>query len=110
MDQRVSFPAERMPSWPSLRDLLASRGMPLQLRMIDGELAFPDEAPPETWRELRVGTPAGMVTLAREQDGVRLVIWGNADEAMRRAWNVLGEAIADLTGGTVEPPSPPSTA
>ena len=28
------------------------------MRMIDGELAFPDEQPPESWAELRVGTPA----------------------------------------------------
>jgi hypothetical protein len=44
--------------------------------MIDGELAFPDEEPPEDWRELRIGTPEGMmVTIRRERDRVVLVVW-----------------------------------
>src|SRR3712207_8342677 len=32
--------------------------------------SFPDEVPPEGWRELRVGTPQGMVTLRREGGAV----------------------------------------
>jgi hypothetical protein len=66
------------------------------MRMIDGELAFPDETPPDTWRELRVGTPSGMITLRREIDGVTLVIWGNADENLRRDWNTLADVLREL--------------
>jgi hypothetical protein len=102
MDQKVLFPPARTPTWASLRELLATRNLAPQLRMIDGELAFPDEAPPETWQELRIGTAHGMVTLRREQDGIRLVTWGNADAAMRQAWNVLTWAVATLSEGTVE--------
>jgi hypothetical protein len=102
MDQKVTFSADRAPPWPRLRALLSTRGLAPQLRMIDGELAFPDEEPPEAWQELRVGTAQGMVTLRREPDGIRLVTWGNADEAMRHAWNTLTWAIAMLSEGTVE--------
>lgn len=102
MDQKVRFPAERLPSWPALRDLLSSRGLPAQLRMIDGQLAFPDEEPGFDWQELRIGSAFGMVTLRREPDGIRLVIWGNADTATQQAWNAITWAVAKLSGGTVE--------
>jgi hypothetical protein len=102
MDQKVTFSADRAPPWPRLRELLSARGLAPQLRMIDGELAFPDEEPSEAWQELRVGTAQGMVTLRREPDGIRLVTWGNADDAMRHAWNALTWAIARLSEGTIE--------
>ena len=102
MDQKVTFAADCAPSWPRLRELLSACGLVPQLRMIDGELAFPDEEPPEAWQELRVGTAQGMVTLRREPDGIRLVTWGNADDAMRHAWNALTWAIARLSEGMVE--------
>ena len=101
MDQKVDFPPDKTPSWPTLAGFLAQKKLPLQLRMIDGELAFPDETPPDSWRELRVSAPAGMITLRREVDGVTLVIWGNADLAMRQNWNALTWALAHLTDGTI---------
>jgi hypothetical protein len=101
MDQIVAFPAEKSPAWPALVELLAKKSFPLQLRMIDGELAFPDETPPENWRELRVGTPGGMITLRRTADGITLTTWGNADANMRQAWNALVWAVAHLSGGKV---------
>src|SRR5437763_12363150 len=89
-------------TWEGLRDFLGQRGYPLQLRMIDGELSFPDEVPPETWRELRVGTPQGMVTLRRGANAVTLVTWGNADAALLQAWNAMTWAGAAVRGGEVE--------
>jgi hypothetical protein len=102
MDQKVLFAQEKTPTWPQLMELLAARNYPLQLRMIEGELAFPDEAPPEAWKELRVSMPGGMVTLKREADGITLVTWGNADVNLRQAWNALTWALAHLTGGTIQ--------
>ena len=98
MDQTVSF-AGAGPDWAAVRDLLARHGYPVQMRMIDGQLAFPDEEPPEGWRELRVGTPQGMVTLRRGGGAVVCVTWGNADAALRQAWNALawGWAEAGVT-------------
>jgi hypothetical protein len=53
---------------------------------------------------LRVGIAAGMVTMIWEGDGVRLTIWGNADEALRRAWNTLASAVAKASDGHVVAP------
>ncbi len=100
MDQKIVFAPPNLPAWAQFADALAQRQFPVQLRMIDGELALPDETPPHDWRELRVSTAAGMVTLRRETDGITLAIWGNADEEMKQAWNVLASVLAELTGGT----------
>jgi hypothetical protein len=101
MDQKVTFALEKTPTWPALAGLLAGKNFPLQVRMIDGELAFPDETPPENWRELRVGAKGGMITLRRDSDGITLVTWGNADADTRQAWNALAWAVAHLTDGVI---------
>jgi hypothetical protein len=101
MDQTARF-AESPPEWRVVRDLLTGLGYPVQLRMIDGELAFPDEEPVEPWRELRVAAAEGMVTLRRGPKEVTLVTWGNADERLRQTWNALTWAFAHLAGGTIQ--------
>lgn len=90
------------PTWESVRELLAERGFPVQVRMIDGELSFPDETPPATWQELRVGTTSGMISLRREPQRIRVITWGNADLEMLRAWNALAWACAEAGAGRVE--------
>jgi len=50
----ATFAEGQAPSWPAVCALLARRGYPVQMRMIDGQPAFPDEAPPDDWREVRV--------------------------------------------------------
>jgi hypothetical protein len=102
----VTFAGGVVPPWPSVGELLTRSGFPVQMRMIDGQLAFPDEQPPESWAELRVGTSQGMVTIRRVADRVRLVTWGNADAAMVQAWNALAWAFAELGGGRVDGQSP----
>jgi hypothetical protein len=101
MDQKVIVPPEKTPAWTDLQAFLAAKNLPVQMRMIDGELAFPEEAPPDDWRELRVSMAAGMITMRRESDGIALIIWGNADANLRQAWNTLTWAIAHLSGGRV---------
>src|SRR5260370_38690996 len=102
MEQTVSFAGKAMPTWGAVSDLLTRRGFPVQTRMIDGQLAFPDEVPPHDWKELRLGTPQGMVTLRRQGDTVAFVTWGNADAALRQGWNGLTRALAEAGGGTVQ--------
>jgi hypothetical protein len=71
--------------------------------MIDGELAFPDEEPPENWRELRLATPEGMVVTARrERDQLVLVVWGNADAGLVQAWNAITWAFAEAGNGQIQ--------
>ena len=101
MEQAVRFRTSP-PAWTTVRDLLAARGYAWQVRMIDGQLAFPDEQPPETWRELRLGTPQGMVTVRREANRLVFVTWGNADAGMLEQWNALASAFAEAGGGAVE--------
>lgn len=101
MDQAVTFAGKPVPPWPEVRDLLQQRGFSLQMRMIDGQLAFPDEEPGESWNELRLGTPEGMVTVRRTGDQIVFVIWGNADATLRQAWNALAWAYAEVGGGQI---------
>ena len=102
MVQTVTFPAGSPVSWPATRDILASHRFPVQVRMIDGELAFPDEELPENWRELRLVTPDGMVVTARrERDQLLLVVWGNADASLDQGWNAITWAFAEAGNGQI---------
>ena len=98
-----------VPAWERVGELLTRAGFPVQMRMIDGQLAFPDEQPTPSWAELRVGTPQGMVTVRREPDRVRLVTRGNADAAMLQAWDALAWAFAAAGNGLIEAPEGPQS-
>jgi hypothetical protein len=104
MEQTVSFAAGATPAWPAVADLLARHNFPVSMRMIDGELAFPDEVPGEAWRELRLGTPPGMITVRRDAGRLLFVVWGNAEPSMRQAWNALVWAFAEAGNGHIETP------
>jgi hypothetical protein len=101
VELNVTFPGRPVPAWPVVAKLLAGRGSAVQMRMIDGELAFPDEQPPEDWREIRVAAGGTMVTIRRSGQEVRLVAWGNADENQRRLWQLLAWAFAQAGDGLV---------
>jgi hypothetical protein len=101
MQQTVIFPEGKEPAWEDVAALLAQRGFPVQVRMINGELTFPEETPPATWRELRLSTPQGMVTLRREEQGLTVVTWGNSDRDLLQAWNALAWALARAGNGRV---------
>jgi hypothetical protein len=101
VEQRVTF-AGSPPPWQAVRDVLARSGFPVQMRMIDGQLAFPDEEPPPSWQELRVAAAGGMVTLRRSGQELACVTWGNADAALRQAWNALAWACAAAGAGRVQ--------
>src|SRR5262245_59595913 len=101
MEQSVTLVNEA-PAWPTVRDLLASVNYPVQMRMIEGQLAFPDEEPPAEWREIRLGTPSGMITVRREPQRLTFVVWGNADAAMLRDRNALMWAFAEAGNGMID--------
>jgi hypothetical protein len=71
------------------------------MRMADGELTMPDEVPPVGWKEVRLGTPFGMVTLVRRGRELLVVTWGNANDPMQRAWNAVAWAVAKAGDGQV---------
>src|SRR5438309_1876556 len=101
IDRAITFPSGQVPAWTTVRALLVEHGYPVPMRMIDGELAFPDEEPNEPWRELRVGAAAGMVTVRREGSQVVCVTWGNADAALTQLWNALAWAFAEAGQGQI---------
>jgi hypothetical protein len=100
MERVVEFGGPE-PSWAAVREKLAARGLTPQMRMIDGLPALPDEEPEANWRELRVAFDGGMVTLRREPGRFRVVVWGNADGALRRDQETIAAACAEAGGGTV---------
>src|SRR5437764_12465118 len=110
LEQTVAVPAGVAVPWTAVAERLAARGVAAQLRMIDGLPAFPDEEPPADWRELRVGTDAGMVTLRRTPEGVACVTWGDAAGELRRLWAAVAWALADAGGGRVVTPDGPLAA
>jgi hypothetical protein len=84
---------------PSLRELLerlSSVGLPATVMMVDGALQMPGLVPEGDWRDVRLRTPAGTVTLARRPAGVAVVVFGNADEALRAAQRQVADAIRAL--------------
>ena len=105
LDCNVRFPAGSVPAWGAIQGQLARVGEPAPLRMIDGMPAFPDESPEEGWRELRVGFPAGMVTLRRIGDTLTCIIWSNADAALLTARDRVAWACAAAGQGMVATPT-----
>lgn len=101
MEHRVSFPSGVIPAWTAVRGLFGTDYV-VQLRMINGELSYPDELPPEPWTELRLGTPDGMITVRRDGTELACITWGNAGPGMVEAWNAVTWAFAAAGAGTIK--------
>ncbi|MCE9562196.1 MAG: hypothetical protein K8U57_09095 [Planctomycetes bacterium] len=110
LDRTIRFPTAETPAWEAIRAQLVRVGETGQLRMIDGLPAFPDEDPAENWKELRVGTAAGMVTIRRGAGVLMCVVWGNADPAMNAAWAKVIWACATAGTGVIDTPAGPTAA
>jgi hypothetical protein len=72
---------------------LAASGMACTVLMVDGALVAPRAAPPAEWREVRLKTPQGMVSLVRRGGEVAVVVFGNADAALVEAQRRVAEAL-----------------
>ena len=75
---------------------LRAAGLPSTVVMIDGALCAPQSPVPPAWRDLRLRTPAGVVTLARRLTGVAVVTFGNADAALQAAQQAIVRALAEV--------------
>ena len=80
----------------TLVDRLAAAGLPCTLAMVDSVLQGPGATPPATWRDARLRTPAGVVTLRRVPSGIAVVVFGNADEPLRAAQRTIAETLLSL--------------
>jgi len=77
----------------ALLDQLSAAGLPSALAMVDNVLQGPGAIPPAVWRDARIRTPAGVVTLRRVPSGVAVVVFGNADDALRAAQRTIAETL-----------------
>lgn len=109
LDRTIRFAVDSFPSWDAIRTQLRRVGEESQLRMIDGRPAFPDEEPAAGWNELRIGLSGGMATLRRGPGQIACVVWGNADPALKAAWDKLCWACAAAGSGQIETSSGPQT-
>jgi hypothetical protein len=87
------------PAWSTIRGEMVALGFAPQMRMIDDMPAFPDEDPDvdvaegtSAWKDLRISLGSGMVALRRDPGKFRIVVWGNADEALRKEQEAIAEA------------------
>ena len=95
MSKSVAF-SNSVPTWNRIQTASLAAGMPLALKMIDNLPAFPDEQPEDGWKELRVGSSNGMMTLRRTGNSLDCIVWGNADGNLQADWVRLGEILIGL--------------
>jgi hypothetical protein len=83
-------------SLPTLLERLAASGLPSTLAMVDNVLQGPGATPPAVWRDVRLRTPAGVVTLRRVPSGVAVIVFGNAEDPLRSAQRTIAETLVAL--------------
>jgi hypothetical protein len=110
LERTIRLPADGELSWKGVNEQLVRAGIAASIRMIDGLPAFPDEDPSPDWREIRIGTSAGMVTIRRSAGTVSCVIWGTGDQVLTDLWMKVIWACAAASAGLIESPSGPLTA
>jgi hypothetical protein len=74
-------------------EALGAAGVPATIAMADNALRAPTAPPPEDWRDVRLRTPGGMVTLRRQGDGIAVLVFGNADAALQAAQRAVADAV-----------------
>jgi hypothetical protein len=104
LERRITFTGRAVPTWSAIQVHLSHVCISSSLRMIDGLPAFPEELPGDSWRELRLATSEGMMTLRRNEDQLACVIWGNAAPALEADWHKLIWACAAAGNGQIEIP------
>jgi hypothetical protein len=78
---------------PPLLEKLAKAGLPAAVAMLDGALHMPTAPLPEDWREVRLKTAAGTLTLARKPGAIAVVVFANADEPLKEAQAKVAAAL-----------------
>jgi hypothetical protein len=84
-----------IPPWSAV----AAQLQGVQMRMIDGNLAAPDEEPEVGWREIRVSREGEMIAIKRFADRVVLVGWADPTPARQRLTDDLARAWAEALPG-----------
>lgn len=93
VEREVALPGG-VPPWSAVMARLSG----VQMRMIDGALAAPDEEPDDGWRELRVARDGEMIAVRRGEGGVVLVGWADPSPARQKLTDDLARAFAEASG------------
>ena len=94
MGLEIVVPDETPPPLEEVVARLHADGVTAMVVMIDGALVAPGKPLPTEWRDARLRTPAGTVTLARRPGAIAVVVFGNADADLRRAQEQVARALA----------------
>jgi hypothetical protein len=81
------------PSLATLLEDLARAGLPSTILMVDNQLVSPRLPPPSAWRDVRLKTPAGTVSIKRDAQGISVTVFGNADPALIAAQEAIVKAL-----------------
>ncbi len=93
MGLEIVVPRSRPCPLGPVLDGLAAAGLPSTIAMVDTLLVPAPAPPPAEWGEVRLRTPAGMVTVRWQPDGVAVVVFGNADAALQAAQRQVVDAV-----------------
>jgi len=75
------FTAKPVRSLADVLGAMARGGVDCKVVMVDGQLVAPAHQP-ANWNEVRLRTPAGMITLRKKADLVSIVVFGNAEPSL----------------------------
>jgi hypothetical protein len=63
--------------------------------MVDNQLHAPGAPLPAGWRDVRLRTPAGMLSLKRRDGGVAIVVFGNAAPELVEMQRQIGTLLEE---------------
>ncbi len=93
MGLEIVIPRQAPCSLDRVIETVSAAGLPCVVAMIDNVLQGPVAPLPASWRDVRLRTPAGMVTLRQTPTGVAVIVFGNADAALRAAQQTVVDAV-----------------
>ena len=79
MGLEIVVPRRGLCPLPTVLETLSAAGLPSTVAMVDSVLQGPGARLSAQWRDVRLRTPAGVVTLRRTASGIAVVVFGNAD-------------------------------
>jgi len=95
MGMTRTVPASGAPDLGALLAKLAGAGLPSAVLMIDQQLVAPGAPPPARWREARLKTPAGTVTLKLDGGAIAVTVFGNADPPLQAAQETIARLLSE---------------
>jgi hypothetical protein len=90
-----TVPVHSAPDLGALLAKLAGAGLPSAVLMIDQQLVTPGAPPPARWREVRLKTPAGTVTLKLDGGAIAVTVFGNADPPLQAAQETIARLLSE---------------